>query len=163
METLGRSAVEGYLAALPPDRRAALEQVRDALAPHLHPELEEGLQYGMWSWFVPHARYAFGYHCDPAQPLPYLHLASQKSHLAVYLFGIYLDPELAAWLRASAQAQGFTLDMGKSCLRFKRVEQLPLGLIGQALDQLPVDRFLERYEAGLPAAVLRKRRALTKG
>lgn len=162
MEGNDPSGVASYLAALPEDRRAALEQVRSALLPHLPPELEEGLQYGMWAWYVPHSRYPWGYHCDPKQPLPYLQLASQKSHLALYLFGIYLDPELADWLKQTALAQGCKLDMGKSCLRFKRVGDLPLALIGQALDQLPLDRFVERYEAGLPAAVLRKRRAMTK-
>lgn len=149
------ATVAEYLAALPPDRRAALEAVRAVVNANVPDGVEEGLQYGMIGWYIPHARYPHGYHCDPKQPLPFVGLGSQKAHMAVYLFCAYVDEERAQQLRSAAAERGCKLDMGKSCVRFKKVEELPLDLIGEAIRG--ASDFVERYEAGLPESVKKKR------
>jgi uncharacterized protein YdhG (YjbR/CyaY superfamily) len=154
--TSAATTVEAYLAAVPEDRRTALEAVRAEINRNLPEGVEEGIQYGMIGWFYPHARYPHGYHCDPAQPLPFASLASQKAHMAVYLFCAYVDGDSAAWLRAEAAARGCKLDMGKSCVRFKKLTDLPLDLIGEAVARS--SDFVARYEAALPAPVIAKRK-----
>lgn len=153
------TTVEEYLAALPADRRAALETVRAAINAGKPAGVEEGVQYGMIGWFVPHAVYPHGYHCDPKQPLPFASLASQKGHMAAYLFWAYVDGETAGWIQDEAKRRGVKLDMGKSCVRFKKLEDLPLDLIGEALTRTTTDDFVARYEAALPASVKKKRKA----
>lgn len=150
-----RVTVPDYLAALPPDRREALEAVRAVVNANLPPGVEEGIQYGMIGWYVPHSRYPHGYHCDPEQPVPFASLASQKAHMAAYLFFAYVDAERAAWLREEAAKRGCRLDMGKACVRFKKLGDLPLDLLGEAVARS--GDFLERYEAGLPESVKKKR------
>jgi hypothetical protein len=149
--------VQRYLDALPAERRAVLEAVRALVNAHMPPEVEEGIQYGMIGWYVPHARYPHGYHCDTKEPLPYLGLASQKGHVALHLFCAYVDEAAAAWLRTEAAARGCTLDMGKACVRFKRLDDVPLDLIGQTIARMTLERFLPAYETRLPAAIRRKR------
>jgi hypothetical protein len=149
--------VQRYLDALPTERRAVLEAVRALVNAHMPPEVEEGIQYGMIGWYVPHARYPHGYHCDPKEPLPYLGLASQKGHAALHLFCAYVDDTAAAWLRAEAAARGCTIDMGKACVRFKRLDDVPLDLIGQTIARMTLERFVAAYEARLPAAIRKKR------
>ena len=151
------NAVDDYLSALPAERRAALDAVRAVVNAHKPDAVEEGLQYGIVGWFLPHARYPHGYHCDPKQPLPYAGLGAQKSHLALYLMCAYVDPSTLDWLRGEAAARGLKLDLGKACIRFKRVSELPLDLIGAAIERMTEARFVAAYEAGLPLAVKRKR------
>ncbi|MDP2316807.1 MAG: DUF1801 domain-containing protein [Pseudomonadota bacterium] len=148
--------VEAYLAGLPADRREALEAVRAEVNRNLPEGVVEGMQYGMIGWYVPHSRYPHGYHCDPKQPLPFASLASQKAHMAVYLFCAYVDGDSAAWIQAEAARRGCKLDMGKSCVRFKKLSDLPLDLIGQAIARS--SNFVEKYEAALPPSVRKKRK-----
>jgi hypothetical protein len=101
----------------------------------------------MIGYYVPHSVYPPGYHTDPSQPLPFASLASQKNHMAVYLMCIYGDSEQEAWFRAAWKETGKKLDMGKSCVRFRKLQDLPLQLIGQAVKRVPVDTFIEHYEA----------------
>lgn len=150
-------AVAAYLAALPEPRRAALDAVRAVVNANLPEGVEEGVQYGMIGWYIPHARYPHGYHCDPTQPLPYAQLGSQKAHMALHLFCAYVEGATADWLRAEAAARGCTLDMGKACIRFKRAEDLPLALIGEAIRRMSTERFVTAYEENLPPAVKKKR------
>lgn len=149
--------VESYLAALPEDRRSALRTVLGVVRASIDPGYREGIQYNMIGFFVPHEVYPPGYHCDPKQPVPFLALASQKSHMAVYFFGLYVAPDPlqgAARMRAfqdAWRAAGKRLDMGKSCIRFRSVDDLALDVLAEAVRALPVRTFLERYTASIPA------------
>ena len=151
------ATIKGYLAALPDDRRAALEALREVINRNLPSGYEEGMQYGMPAWFVPHDLYPHGYHCDPREPLPFASIASQKSHIGLYLFFAYMDPELMAWFEAEWRKTGCRWDAGKSCVRAKRLEDIPLALVGKVVKKVPVKRFVATYEKSLPASVLAKR------
>lgn len=144
----GRPAtVEAYLAALPPDRRAAVAVVREAVNRALPAGYEEGFAYGMIGWHVPHRLYPAGYHCDPKQPLPFAGLASQKGHMSLHLMAVYLDPPrrdafVDAWKRT-----GKKLDMGAACVRFKAVDDLALDVITDAIAAIPVTTYVAAYDA----------------
>ncbi len=156
------TSIDAYLAALPDDRREAIGALRTVINRNLPKGYEEGMQYGMPAWFVPHTRYPHGYHCDPAQPLPFASVASQKSHIGIYLFCTYMKPELMAWFEAEWRKTGSRWDAGKSCVRAKRLEDIPLELVGKVVRKMPVKAFIETYEASLPASVLAKRAAASK-
>ena len=143
--------VDEYLAALPDDRREALTKLRALLRKNLDKRLVEHISYGMIGWSVPHSVYPRGYHCDPQQPLPFASLASQKNHLALYLFCHYTDGEERERLAKAWKAAGRRLDMGKSCIRFKRLEDVPLDVLADSLRRMKIERFLGTYEASLHA------------
>ena len=143
------ATVEQYLAQLPEDRRQALEAVRQVILKNLPKGYEEGIQYGMIGYFVPHRVYPAGYHCDPKQPLPFASLASQKNHMAIYMMCIYADPEHERWFREAWAGTGKKLDMGKSCIRFKKIDDLPLEVIGQAIKRVPAKKFIEFDESSV--------------
>ena len=140
-----------YLQGLPDDRRGVLSIVRSVILEHLPEGYVEGIQYGMIGYYVPHSLHPQGYHCDARQPLPFAGLASQKNHMALYLCSAYGDPEMDAWFRSQFLLAGKRLDMGKSCIRFKKLDDLPLEVIGQAVARMPVATYIERYEAVLAA------------
>ena len=139
--------VDQYLAELPDDRREALQAVRAVVLKNLPKGYEEGMQYGMIGYFVPHSVYPPGYHCDPKQPLPFAGLASQKNYMSIYLMCIYGDEEQAAWFREAWVASGKKLDMGKSCVRFKKLDDVPLKVIGEAIRRVPAKKFIDHYES----------------
>ncbi|QDU68334.1 DUF1801 domain-containing protein [Engelhardtia mirabilis] len=143
------SSVKQYLAALPADRRAAMEAVRATIKANLDPKFEEGIQYGMVGYYLPHSVFPAGYHCDPTQPLPFASIASQKNHLAIYLFCIYTAPGEAERFAKEWKATGKRLDMGKSCVRFKKLEDVPLEVLGRAIKRATAAKFLKSYLAGL--------------
>jgi hypothetical protein len=144
------ATVEEYLAQLPADRREAMEAVRAVILKNLDKSgYEEGMQYGMIGYYVPHRVFPAGYHCDPRQPVPFASLASQKGYMSLYLMCVYGDAESEAWLREQWAKSGKKLDMGKSCVRFKKLEDLPLDVIGQAIKRFPAKQFIERYEGAL--------------
>jgi hypothetical protein len=143
------TTVEQYLSELPAERRAAIEAVRKVILANLDKDFEEGIQYGMIGYYVPHRVFPVGYHCDPRQALPFAGLASQKNHMSLYLMCIYGHAPLAHWFREAWAKTGKKLDMGKACVRFKRVEDLALDLIGEAIRRVPVKKYLEQYEAAL--------------
>jgi len=149
---------EEYLAGLPEDRRAALEQVRAAVNAGLPEGYQETIQYGMIGWSVPHSIYPDGYHCDPSQPVPFASLASQKNHMSLYLMCIYGSEEHRAWFEKEWAKTGKKLDMGKSCVRFRKVEDLPLELITEAVARVPVATFVAEYEKAIPKSARRKKR-----
>src|SRR5712692_7177253 len=120
------ATVEQYLSELPPERRAAIEAVRKVILTNLDDHYEEGMQYGMIGYYVPHRVFPAGYHCDPKQPLTFAGLASQKNHMSLYLMCVYGHEPSAVWFRAAWAKTGKKLDMGKSCVRFKKVEDLAL-------------------------------------
>ena len=146
------TTVEAYLDELPEDRRRAISAVRDTINTNLPKGYAEGMQYGMIGWAVPHELYPPGYHCDPAQPVPFASLASQKNHMALYLFCLYTDTEAMERFREAWIQTGARLDMGKSCVRFKRLEDVPLEVIGREIRRVTVTRFLASYEAARGAA-----------
>lgn len=138
-----------YFAQLPDDRREAFEAIRDVVNANLDPKIKEALSYGMPGWVVPHSVYPNGYHCSPELPLPFASLASQKNHMALYLFCIYCDPALTEWVAKEWKATGKRLDMGKSCIRFKSLDQVPLEVIAEAIRRMDAKTFIAAYEEGL--------------
>ena len=146
------TTVKEYLEELPEDRRKALKQVRTVIRKNLGKGFKEGIQYGMIGYFVPHSVYPDGYHCDPKQPLPFASLASQKNHMAVYLMCIYGDPKHRKWFEKAWKQSGKRLDMGKGCVRFKKVEDVPLDVLGEAIRRVSLDDYLATYEANVPAS-----------
>jgi hypothetical protein len=149
--------VDEYLAELPADRHAALQAVRAVILKNLDKDFEEGTQYGMIGYYVPHRVYPAGYHCDPKQPLPLAGLASQKNHMAVYFMCLFGSAEHEAWFHREWTKTGKKLDMGKSCIRFKKLEDLPLEVIGQAVARVRAKDFIARYESNLQMSTKRKR------
>ena len=148
------ATVKQYLAELPPDRREAIEKVRAVVLKNLGEGYEEGMQYGMIGYYVPHSIYPAGYHCDPKQPLPFAGLASQKNHMSFYMCTMYMDPATAIWFQQAwavevIKGNAKRLDMGKGCVRFKKVDDIPLNVIGEAVKRAPVKRVLEVYESNL--------------
>ena len=136
--------VDEYLAELSPDRREAIAAVRKVILLHLPPGYEETMQYGMIGYVIPLERYPVTYN---GQPLEYAALASQKNYMSVYLMNIYGDKEAESWFVDEYKASGKKLNMGKSCLRFKKLEDLPTDLIGKAIARTTVADFIEVYEA----------------
>jgi hypothetical protein len=145
------STVEAYLESLPSDRRAALQAVREVILKNLDGGYEEGVQYGMIGYYVPHRVFPPGYHCDPRQPLPFASLASQKNYMSVYLMGVYGDTGELRWFEDAWAKTGKKLDMGKSCVRFKKVEDLALDVIGAVIKRMPAKKYVEQYQATLAA------------
>ena len=143
------TTVRQYLGELPPERRIALEAVREVILKNLDKDLEEGMQYGMIGYYVPHRVFPAGYHCDPKQPLPYACLASQKNHLAVYLMSAYGEGAEEQWLRTAWAKAGKKLDMGKCCIRFKKLDDLALDVLGEAIRRVPAKKHIEIYQAAM--------------
>ena len=136
-----------YIESLPPDRRPAMAELRKVINKNLPKGFQETMSYGMLGWVVPHSLYPAGYHCDPKLPLPFLSIASQKNFVAVYHMGVYSHPPLLEWFTAeyAEQAKG-RLDMGKSCIRFKKPDQIPLRLIGELAAKLTPGQWIAIYE-----------------
>jgi Domain of unknown function (DU1801) len=141
--------VEKYLAELPEDRRAAIQAVREVILKNLDRDFEEGMTYGMIGYYVPHSVYPPGYHCDPRMPLPFANLASQKNHMALYLMCVYGDQNQRTSFEAEWKKAGKKLDMGKSCIRFKKVDDLALDVIGKTIAQVPARKYIEVCERAL--------------
>jgi Domain of unknown function (DU1801) len=138
-------SVDEYLKELPPDRREAINAVRKVILKNLPKGFEETMQHGMISYVVPFRLFPAGYHCDPSQPLCFAALASQKNHMAIYLMTIYGHKDSEDWFVKAYKASGKKLDMGKSCVRFKKLDDLPLDVIGQAIARVPVDKYIQAY------------------
>jgi len=135
--------VEEYLGGLPPEKRDVVARVRSVILEHLPPGYRETMNWGMIAYEVPLERYPDTYN---KKPLLYMALAAQKHHFAVYTTGIYTDPEGESWVRSEFEKAGKKLDMGKSCIRFRKLENLPLGVIGKIAGGQTVEEFLEAYE-----------------
>ncbi len=153
------TTVADYIAALPEDRRHIVETVRKVFLDNLDAGYSESMQYGMIGYSVPHSVFPAGYHCNPKQPLPFAGIASQKNYVSVYLMGVYVgclgDAEgaEAKWFREAWAAAGKKkLDMGKSCVRIKKLEDVALDVIGESIRRMPSQRYIERYQAVLATA-----------
>lgn len=141
--------VDQYYAELPADRRAALQQVRDVIRKNIDKGYVECMGYGMPGWAVPHSLYPPGYHCDPKQALPYCGLASQKQYMSLYLMCVYGDGGEDRAFRAAWAKTGKRLDMGKSCIRFKKVDDLALDVIADTIRRTPVKTYIAMYERSI--------------
>jgi hypothetical protein len=142
------TSVNEYLNELPDDRKAAIAKLREVILANLPKGFAETMGYGMIGYVVPKALYPAGYHCTPELPLPFMSVASQKNFIAIYHMGVYADPQLLAWFTAEYPKHCKTkLDMGKSCMRFKKPEQIPYALIGQLASKMTVEDWVAIYEA----------------
>ncbi|MEI6947176.1 DUF1801 domain-containing protein [Paraflavisolibacter sp. H34] len=141
---------EAYLSELPDDRKNALNELRAVLLRHLPHGFKEEMSYGMLGYVVPHELYPPGYHCNPKLPLPFISIAAQKNFIALYHMGLYMHPELLHWFQEEYQRQGTVkLDMGKSCIRFKKPEHIPYKLIGELAAKLSPQQWITVYESKL--------------
>lgn len=139
-----------YMDNLPEDRKVAMNKLREVININLPQGFDECINYGMLGWVVPHSTYPAGYHCDPKLPLPFLAVASQKNFIAVYHMGIYSDPVLHDWFVAEFPNHSkYKLDMGKSCIRFKKPDAIPYELIGQLVSKITPQNCIDLYEKGL--------------
>jgi uncharacterized protein YdhG (YjbR/CyaY superfamily) len=136
-----------YIANVPEERRAAFEKLRNVILENLPEGFTETMTYGMIAYAVPHEIYPKGYHCDAKAPLPFVNIASQKNFTAVYHMGIYAMPELLNWfVTAYPKHCKSKLDMGKSCIRFKKTDEIPFALLAELMQKVSVTQWIECYE-----------------
>lgn len=132
---------------VPEERRKIIEALRKVIKQNLPKGFEEQMNYGMIGYVVPHTLYPGGYHCKPSDPLPFMNIASQKNFIAIYHMGMYADPSLLKWFtEAYAQRVKGKLDMGKSCIRFKKPDQIPVDLIGELASKMSPQQWIQLYE-----------------
>ncbi len=142
------ATVEEYINELPLDRKEAIEKLRKVIKKNLPKGFKETMGYGMVGYVVPHTLYPNGYHCKPQDPLPFMNIASQKNFIAVYHMGIYANPKLLQWFTSEYAKQANTkLDMGKSCMRFKKPETIPFDLFGELASKMTVQEWIDCYES----------------
>lgn len=142
-----KMTVPDYIAHLPADRQTAVSKLREVVNQNLPKGYEETISYNMIGWVVPHSLYPSGYHCDTKLPLPFLNLASQKNYIALYHMGVMANPDLENWFRKEYPKHSKArLDMGKSCIRFKKADQIPYELIGQLVSKLTPADWIALYE-----------------
>lgn len=142
--------VDDYISQIPEDRKDPINKLRQVILENIPKGFEEGINYKMIGYYVPHSKYPDGYHCDPKLPLPFMNLASQKNFIAVYHSGIYADKKIMDWfLKEYPKHSDRKLDMGKSCIRFKKMEDIPYDLIGKLASKMTVDQWIETYEANV--------------
>ncbi len=142
------STPQEYLDSLPEDRKNAMTELRKIILANLPKGFKEGMGYGMLGYVVPHSLYPAGYHCDPKLPLPFLSVASQKNFIAIYHMGIYVEPKLLKWFTDEFAKHSKTkLDMGKSCIRFKKPEHIPFKLIGELASKMTPQQWIDIYES----------------
>ena len=141
---------EAYIESLPEDRKTVINKLHSIILDNLPEGFKPHMGSGMLSYSVPHSIYPAGYHCTPAVPLPFMSLASQKKSVNLYHMGIYANPTLLQWFQTEYPKHCKTkLDMGKSCIRFKKLDQIPYELIGELCTKISVAQWIEMYEANL--------------
>lgn len=139
---------DNYIEQLPDDRQAPMRKLRAIIKDNIPAGFEEAMSYGMIGYVVPHSAYPAGYHCDTKLPLPFMNIASQKNFIALYHMGIYASPALMEWFVAEYPKHNTRkLDMGKSCIRFKKVEEIPYDLIAELVQKMTMQEWIELYEA----------------
>jgi hypothetical protein len=156
------TTVAAYLASLPADRRADVESVRAVILKNLDTNYQEGMQYGMIGYYIPHSIYPAGYHCDPKQALPFAGLAAQKNNISLYLMCVYGNSEHTEWFQKAWAKTGKKLDMGKACVRFKKAEDAALDVIGEAVRRVPAKKYIEQIEKVLAKMATRPRKGPPK-
>jgi hypothetical protein len=144
------NTVEEILTSIPADRAEAFNKLHDVIVHNLPEGFAPAMSYGGLGYVVPHTLYPAGYHCKPSEPLPFAGLASQKNSINFYHMGIYSDPKLLEWFVAEYPKHSKQkLDMGKSCIRFKKMEEIPYALIGELMQKMTVQDWVDRYESQL--------------
>lgn len=146
---MGFATIEEYIEAAAPDRQEGLRQIRQMFRDHVPDGIVEEMSYNMPGYTVSWDIYPKGYHCNPKLPLPFAGFSANKGGFSLYLFCVYPDSELSEWLQSEFATAGLKLDMGKSCIRFKKIEEKPLEIIGRLLDQLDLAKFIAIYEEAL--------------
>lgn len=145
--TSNASTPEEYMHQLPEDRKDAMTRLRKVITDNIPAGFQEGMGYGMLGFDVPHSIYPNGYHCNPKLPLPFLGMASQKNFIAIYHMGLYADPILYKWFTEEfPKHSSKKLDMGKSCMRFKKGEDIPFELIGLLVQKMTPNDWIAMYE-----------------
>ena len=148
--TSNAATPEQYLKELPADRREAVGKLRETILKNLPKGFKEEMNYGMIGYVVPHELYPPGYHCDTKLPLPFICIASQKNFIALYHMGLYASPGILKWFVTEYPKYCSTkLDMGKSCIRFKKPELIPYKLIGELVKKISVKEWIKLYEENL--------------
>jgi hypothetical protein len=136
-----------YISQIPEERQEAMKKLRKVIQDNLSKGFEEGMNYNMIGYYVPHSVYPDGYHCDTKLPLPFMNIASQKNFIAVYHMGMYAKKELLDWFTTEYPKHcKYKLDMGKSCVRFKKIEDIPYELIGQLTAKMSAKEWIQVYE-----------------
>lgn len=144
------TTVTQYLNDLPEDRKAAVNKLREQILDNLPKGVVESISYGMLGYVIPHTVYPSGYHCNPKLPLPFMNMASQKNFIAVYSMVLYAKPDLMDWFVSEYSKRcKYKLDMGKSCIRFKKMEDIPFELIGELTAKVTVKEWIELYETSI--------------
>lgn len=144
------TTVEDILNNIPEERAEAFRKLHDIIIKNLPEGFEAGMSYGGLGYVVPHSIYPNGYHCKPSEPLPFAGIASQKNSINLYHMGIYSDPKLLDWFVAEFPKHSKQkLDMGKSCIRFKKPESIPFDLIGELMTKMTVQDWISIYETQL--------------
>jgi hypothetical protein len=138
---------EEYIESLPEDRQEAIKELRKVILKNLPKGFKECMSYGMLGYVVPHTKYPNGYHCNPTLPLPFMNIASQKNFIALYHMGVYGDGALLKWFTGEYPKHSKAkLDMGKSCIRFKKLDQIPYKLIGELASKISPEKWIDIYE-----------------
>jgi Domain of unknown function (DU1801) len=151
------ATVEAYLAELPEEQQKAIEKLRKVIKKNIPKGFKEEMNYGMIGFVVPHSKYPAGYHCNPKDPLPFMNVAAQKNFIGVYHMGVYADPIMLKWfIEAHAKASPKKLDMGKSCIRYKKPEDIPYELIGELASKITVDEWIDKYETTMKPGTKKK-------
>lgn len=144
------STLDEYFESIPSERKEAVKKIYETLKMNLPNGFEEQISYGHIGFVVPHSMYPNGYHCDPTSPLPFIGLASQKNFIALYHMGIYSDEKLLNWfIEEYPKHAKRKLDMGKSCIRFKKTDDIPYDLIGKLASKITPDQWIATYEKNL--------------
>ncbi|HIB47281.1 MAG TPA: DUF1801 domain-containing protein [Flavobacteriaceae bacterium] len=144
------NTVEEYIDQIPEDRKAPIKKLRQTIKENLPKGFEEGILYKMIGYYVPHSLYPDGYHCDPQTPLPFINVASQKNFVALYHSGIYAKKELLDWFVAEYPKHcKYKLDMGKSCVRFKKMDDIPYDLIAELATKMTAEEWIDIYEKAI--------------
>ena len=147
-----------YISQLMEDRKEPISKLRNIINQNIDRGFSEEINYGMIGWVVPHSLYPEGYHCDPKFPLPFMSIASQKHFIAVYHMGVYASPKLLGWFISEYPKHCSTkLDMGKSCIRFKKIENIPYNLIGELVAKMSANDWIMLYESNVKDARKRKK------
>jgi hypothetical protein len=143
-------SVGQYINELPQDRKQAINGLRKEIHKNLPKGFEEHMSYGMIGYVVPHSLYPPGYHCHPTLPLCFMNIASQKNFIAVYHMGMYTDKSLSEWfVKEFTRVTNTKADMGKSCIRFKKMDTIPFKLIGELAGKMKVNEWIAKYESML--------------
>lgn len=156
MQSTAANAQE-YLDSLPEGRRETISTVRNLILESLDKGFVETMSYGMLTYCVPHSIYPDGYHCDPKQPLPFVALASQKNYISLSMFCLYLDKPMIEKFKQEFEASGKKLNMGASCIRFKKLDDIPLDVIRKTIAGIKIEKFIETYESLRPEPKKKKK------